>query len=153
MRKKIKVTILVLAMMLGIIGTSTVALASESFKHVNASSTWTTIATNTEGFNCNVKITGYSSGTITVTNCTLDQATYNSGVSFTPLSPKQSPFINGIKCTEADICEAEYDEYGTLKPNIPDEGNKDDNKNQDTYDFWMSSYFRQLISNQRNVIF
>lgn len=59
MRKKIKVTILVLAMMLGIIGTSTVALASESFKHVNASSTWTTIATNTEGFNCNVKITGY----------------------------------------------------------------------------------------------
>ena len=64
------------------------------------------------------------SGSITVTNCTIDKETHNTGVSVDSLPAEQSSFINAIKCTEADICDAEYDEYGTLKPNLPDEGGK-----------------------------
>ena len=58
MTKRLKATILVLVMVLGLVGTSTVAFAAESFKRVNLSNTWTTIAYDTDGFNCNVEITG-----------------------------------------------------------------------------------------------
>lgn len=58
MTKGLKATILVLAMVLGLVGTSTVAFAAESFKRVTVSNTWTTIASDTDGFNCNVEITG-----------------------------------------------------------------------------------------------
>lgn len=58
MTKRLKATILVLAMVLGLVGTSTVAFAAESFKTVNLSSSWTTIAYDTDGFDCKVEITG-----------------------------------------------------------------------------------------------
>ena len=45
--------------MVGILATSTVALAAESYKSVTVSTTWTTIATNSNGFGCNVQIAGY----------------------------------------------------------------------------------------------
>ena len=61
MTKRLKAIILVLVMVLGIVGTSTVAFAAESFKTVKLSSKWTTIAYDTDGFNCNVQITGYVS--------------------------------------------------------------------------------------------
>ena len=58
MIKKLKVTLLVLTMIFGLVGTLTVAFAGEEFNMVTVSSSWTTIATDSEGFGCNVKITG-----------------------------------------------------------------------------------------------
>ena len=59
MKGKLRVTILVVALMLGVIATSSVAFAGESFKNVNVSTQWTEIASDTEGFDCNVEIVGW----------------------------------------------------------------------------------------------
>lgn len=68
MNKKFKVTTLVLALLVCILGTSVVAYAGESFGRVNVSTEWQTIASDTEGFGCNVEITGqlYTGGRIDV---------------------------------------------------------------------------------------
>lgn len=58
MKKTFKVTTLVLALFVCILGTSVVAYAGESFDSFNVSTNWRTIASDTEGFGCNVKITG-----------------------------------------------------------------------------------------------
>lgn len=59
MKTKIRVLFVVLALVVGIMASSTVALAASSYKSVTVSTTWTTIATNSNGFDCNVQITGY----------------------------------------------------------------------------------------------
>jgi len=58
MKKGLKVTILLAVLIVGIIGTSTVAFAGENFKRVTVSTQWTTIASTTGGFGCNIKIKG-----------------------------------------------------------------------------------------------
>lgn len=58
MKQKLKVTILLATLIVSIIGTSTVALAGELFSNKNVSTSWTTIASDTEGFNCNVELIG-----------------------------------------------------------------------------------------------
>lgn len=61
MKKTLRTTFLVFILILGILGTSTVAFAAvngEHFGRVNVSDEWTEIAYDTQGFDCNVKITG-----------------------------------------------------------------------------------------------
>lgn len=58
MKKSLRVLLVILALMVGVIATSTVALAAESYKNVTLSTDWTTIATSTDGFDCNVRIIG-----------------------------------------------------------------------------------------------
>ena len=62
MKRTLRTTFLVFALIIGILGTSTVAFAAvngEHFGRVTVSDEWTEIAYDTQGFNCNVEITGY----------------------------------------------------------------------------------------------
>lgn len=59
MSKKIRAIILVVTLLVGVIGTSTVAMAGQSFGNKNVSTTWTTVASDTEGMGYNVELLGY----------------------------------------------------------------------------------------------
>lgn len=58
MKRKLKIFILVATLTVALIGSSTLVFAARSFKQVLVSTSWTTIAYDTDGFDCNVKITG-----------------------------------------------------------------------------------------------
>lgn len=64
MKKAVKSTTFIAVLLVAILGTTMVASAANSYKGTVVTSTsWTTLATSTTGFNCNVAVFNSSTGT------------------------------------------------------------------------------------------
>ena len=58
MRKPLRIFLIILVLVMGIVAMSTVAIAATRYDIVKVSTTWTTVAYDTSGFGCNVRILG-----------------------------------------------------------------------------------------------